>query len=110
MACLKKYVIANYYADDTCMFYSNKDPKMIYEKINYDLKIMSKWLNANKLVINANKCESMIIGTKQRLKKWNNLIDGNYFLVLKTEGEIKEIREFKVENMVLLALNNIENK
>jgi len=38
------------------------------------------------------------------------LIDGNYFLVLKTEGEIKEIREFKVENMVLLALNNIENK
>ena len=40
----------------------------------------------------------------------NNLIDGNYFLVLKTEGEIKEIREFKVENMVLLALNNIENK
>ena len=40
----------------------------------------------------------------------NNLIDGNYFLVLKTEGKIKEIREFKVENMVLLALNNIENK
>ena len=40
----------------------------------------------------------------------NNLIDGNYFLVLKTEGEIKEIREFKVENMILLALNNIENK
>ena len=40
----------------------------------------------------------------------NNLIDGNYFLVLKTEGEIKEIREFKVENMVLLAVNNTENK
>lgn len=40
----------------------------------------------------------------------NNLIDGNYFLILKTEGEIKEIREFKVENMVLLAINNTEQK
>lgn len=40
----------------------------------------------------------------------NNLIDGDYFLVLKAEGEIKEIRAFKVENMVLLAMNNIENK
>lgn len=40
----------------------------------------------------------------------NNLIDGNYFLVLKTESEIKEIREFKVENMVLLAINNTEKK
>jgi hypothetical protein len=39
----------------------------------------------------------------------NNLIDGNYFLVLKAHGEVKEIREFKVENMVLLAMNNIEN-
>ncbi|MDG2153471.1 MAG: hypothetical protein P8K10_06015 [Crocinitomicaceae bacterium] len=40
----------------------------------------------------------------------NNLVDGCYFLVLKTEGEIKEIREFKVENMILLAVNNTENK
>ena len=40
----------------------------------------------------------------------NNLIDGNYFLILKTEGDIKEIREFKVENMILLAVNNTEQK
>ena len=39
----------------------------------------------------------------------NNLIDGNYFLILKTNGEIKEIREFKVENMILLAINNTEH-
>lgn len=40
----------------------------------------------------------------------NYLIDGNYFLVLKAKGEVKEIREFKIENMVLLAMNNIENE
>ena len=40
----------------------------------------------------------------------NYLIDGNYFLILKSQGEIKEIREFKIQNMVLLAMNNIENE
>ena len=40
----------------------------------------------------------------------NNLIDGNYFLILKSDGSVSEIREFKVENMVLLAMNNIETK
>ena len=65
------------YADDTCLFFSNKDPNLIYERINYDLEIISEWLNANKLVINAKKCETMIIGTKQKLKKWKNLIDDN---------------------------------
>ena len=40
----------------------------------------------------------------------NYFIDGNYFLILKSQGEIKEIREFKIQNMVLLAMNNIENE
>ena len=40
----------------------------------------------------------------------NNLIDGNYFLVLKSEGNIRAIKEFKVENMKLLAMQNINTK
>ena len=40
----------------------------------------------------------------------NNLIDGNYFLVLKSEGNIRAIKEFKVENMELLAMQNINTK
>jgi hypothetical protein len=38
----------------------------------------------------------------------NNLIDGNYFLVLKSEGNVRAIKEFKVENMELLAMQNIK--
>ena len=37
----------------------------------------------------------------------NNLIDGNYFLVLKSEGNVRAIKEFKVENMKVLAMQNI---
>lgn len=40
----------------------------------------------------------------------NDLTDGNYYLILKSEGNVREIREFEVENMVLLAMNNIETK
>jgi hypothetical protein len=40
----------------------------------------------------------------------NNLIDGNYFLVLKSEGNVRAIKEFKVENMKLLAMQNIKTK
>ena len=40
----------------------------------------------------------------------NNLIDGNYFLVLKSDGNVRAIKEFKVENMKLLAMQNINTK
>ncbi len=40
----------------------------------------------------------------------NNLIDGNYFLILKSEGNVRAIKEFKVENMKLLAMQNINTK
>ena len=40
----------------------------------------------------------------------NNLIDGNYFLILKSEGNVRAIKEFKVENMKLLAMHNINTK
>ena len=40
----------------------------------------------------------------------NNLIDGNYFLVLKSDGNVRAIKEFKVENMKVLAMQNINTK
>ena len=40
----------------------------------------------------------------------NNLVDGNYFLVLKSEGNVRAIKEFKIENMELLAMQNINTK
>ena len=40
----------------------------------------------------------------------NNLIDGNYFLILKSEGNVRAIKEFKVENMKLLAMQNINTQ
>ena len=76
-----RYCKLSLYADDTCLYFSNKDPNIIYDKINYDLKVISSWLNANKLVINAKKCETMIIGTNQRLKKWNSVIDDHHVYI-----------------------------
>ena len=82
-----KYCKLSLYADDTCLYYANNNLYKIHERLNSDLKIISKWLNDNKLVINAKKCETMVIGTKQRLKKWNNVLSTNHVFIDETPIE-----------------------
>ena len=43
------------FADDTNLFYSNKNIKILFKEMNIELKNISEWLRANKLSIDIDK-------------------------------------------------------
>ena len=69
---LKKSV-ASHFADDTCITYSAKKIKPLETVLNYELKIISDWLNANRLSLNVNKSKLIIFKTKRKIIDINNL-------------------------------------
>ena len=62
------------YADDTIIFYADKDIDVIQQHIKEDFSSLSKWLTEHELIINITKgkTEVMIFGTNQQLKKVDN--------------------------------------
>ena len=51
-------------------------------QLNDDLETVSKWLNVNRLTLNANKTKTMLFGTQQHLSKreggdLNSTLTGN---------------------------------
>ena len=55
------------FADDTQITTSNSDISVILENLNADLLNVSTWMSANKLNLNNNKTEFMVIGSNRRL-------------------------------------------
>ena len=57
------------YADNTVIFYANKDPTVIENQLNKDLENVKNYC-FSKLIINTNKSktEVMLFGTSKRLK------------------------------------------
>ena len=62
------------YADDTVIFYSNKDAEVIQTVLNNEFSSMTNWLRNNELIINTKrgKTEVTLFGTSKRLCKLNN--------------------------------------
>ena len=82
------------YADDTALFYAADDLQMIQSSLLSDFLSVSKWMDANRLILNVDKTKSMIFGTHQRLRNRN--------LVLKSKDlEIYVVSEFKYLGVVL---------
>ena len=65
------------YADDTGIFISGNNLKMLEENVNSDLQHVCCWLQANKLSLNAVKCKYMIIGSQYNLSHMNYIPDIN---------------------------------
>ena len=55
------------FADDTNLFYSNKNIKILFKEMNKELENISEWLRANKLSINIGKT-NFILFLKSRDK------------------------------------------
>ena len=55
------------YADDTSLSYAAQDTNRIETCLNEDLDRISTWLSVNKLTLNMNKTEFMLIGSRQKL-------------------------------------------
>ena len=56
------------FADDTCLCFSSPKPENLQEIINSDLKIVSKWITANKLRINPQKSSALTMSPKSNDK------------------------------------------
>ena len=56
------------YADNTSLSFSSKNILTINERVNEDLKCLKIWLAGNKLSINVAKTNSLVIGSRKKLK------------------------------------------
>ena len=75
------------FADDTNIFYQHKDIKVMTETLNYELKKVNLWLQANKLSLNIKKTSIIIF--KTRRKRTGNII------VKINDTEIKHVESTK---------------
>ena len=53
------------YADDTQIFYADKDPKKVEEVINKDLERIDKWYIENQMIRNHSKYQAMVMGRRE---------------------------------------------
>ena len=63
-----KHSQVSMYADDTSLSFSSKNILTINERVNEDLKYLKIWLAGNKLSINVAKTNSLVIGSRKKLK------------------------------------------
>ena len=65
------------YADDTVIFYANKNPTVIENQLNQDMEIVKNHCFTNELIMNTKKGESkvMLFGTSKRLKSSGKKIE-----------------------------------
>ena len=63
------------FADDSCLVYTGKDIKEIFEKLNKNFNSLCDWLVENKLSIHfgQEKTKSIIFGSKRNLKSKDKL-------------------------------------
>ena len=61
-----KYSVTRHYADDTCLLNKNKSLKKLKKLLNLDLKILTSWLKANKISLNASKTEILIFRNSKK--------------------------------------------
>ena len=69
---LLKFII---FADDTNVFYSHKDTKMLTNIINNELKKLEVWFSVNKLSLNVLKTNYMLFSKCKKTKKHGNLYE-----------------------------------
>ena len=61
-----KFCKVHHFADDTNLLYLGKSIKKLNKLVNYDLKNLLYWLNANKISLNVKKTELVIFKSKQK--------------------------------------------
>ena len=88
--------LSSLFADDTNLTTAGKSVEDIQNNLNVDLQKVHRWLLANKLTINTEKTEYMLIGSRQRLNDIHN--DS---LIRLDNDEIKRINETKTLGIIV---------
>jgi hypothetical protein len=60
------------YADDTNISFQSNKLDELEDLVNIELGKLKEWLNVNKLSLNVAKTEFMVIGSRQRLAKFDD--------------------------------------
>ena len=63
-----KHSQVNMYADNTSLSFSSNSISIINEKVNEDLECLNIWLARNKLSLNVAKTNSIMIGSRKKVK------------------------------------------
>ena len=61
------------YADDTCVYFASKEPIDLETTINKDLLYISRWFSNNELLINIDKCQFLLLGSKAKMRLFENV-------------------------------------
>ena len=69
-----KFAKSSHFADDTCLTYSNKNPKTLEINLNHDLKNLTQWLRANRLSLNVDKTKLLIFKSKYNKNQYQDMI------------------------------------
>ena len=65
----------NMYADDTSISYASNEINELFNEIKGELDLVSSWMRQNKLSLNAEKSEFMLIGHPKQLNKAKDFPD-----------------------------------
>ena len=77
--------IVHHFADDTNLLYGNKNPSVISDVINSELKLVTDWLRANKLSLNESKTKLLLFRPINKLNlKLSNIKLNRLLLTLAT--------------------------
>ena len=68
-----KHSTVSLYADDTCLYYAADNSTDLSTCMNEDLNRISKWLSCNELLLNTDKCEFMVFGSRHKLLSFVNV-------------------------------------
>ena len=63
----------HHFADDTNLLCIDKSLKVLCRKINYDLKGITNWLNANRISLNVNKTEFIIFRKPRKIVEFDQI-------------------------------------
>ena len=64
----------NLYADDTTIYYANRDPDNVTRAINTDLQVIATWIESNKMTMNVSKTRVMVL-SRRAARSWAELIN-----------------------------------
>ena len=87
---------ASMFADDPKLTTNGKCVGDMQEHLNTDLEKIHRWLQANKLTLNSEKTEYMIIGSRQRLVKTNTDLT-----ITLGEANIKRVKQTKTLGIIV---------
>ena len=62
-----QYCKVHHFADDTNLFHTSKSVKNLNKQINRDMKHLNNWLSANKIPLNVEKIEQVILKSPRKI-------------------------------------------